>query len=182
MENKTNIKKSFEAKPVLAILGISLLAFLFLIWVIYLKKTPEQGGEFLSFLPLVNCGLNTLSAISVIGALFFIKKKKYVWHGSFMIAGFLFSALFFISYSIYHFFHGDTLFTGTGWIRPVYFFILITHILLTLLTVPLIFWTFYLAYRRRWVKHRYWAKITYPLWLYISITGLLIYIFLKFLS
>jgi len=89
------------------------------------------------------------------------------------------SALFLISYLLYHYYHGDTKFPGQGIIRPVYFFILITHIITSILVVPLIFTTLFFAASKRFEKHRRIARWTYPIWLYVSITGILVYLLLK---
>jgi putative membrane protein len=92
------------------------------------------------------------------------------------------SALFLVSYIAYHHFHGDSKFLAQGWIRPVYFTILISHILLSVVQVPLILTTLYLAYSKNFVKHKKIAKITFPIWLYVSVTGVLIFIILKWFN
>ena len=95
-----------------------------------------------------------------------------------MLAAFGVSVLFLISYVIYHYYAGSKPFTKQGWIRPVYFTILISHILLAFIIVPLALRTLYLAWRERFEKHRRIAKITFPIWLYVSVTGVIIYLML----
>ena len=95
-----------------------------------------------------------------------------------MLAAFAVSVLFLISYVIYHANAGSKPFTKHGWIRPVYFTILISHIILAFVIVPLALRTLYLAWRERFDKHRRIAKITFPIWLYVSVTGVLIYLML----
>ena len=92
------------------------------------------------------------------------------------------SALFFVSYVVYHHFHGDTKFTGTGVVRPVYFFILISHITLSVVVVPLILTSFYLALSDRLSIHRRVSRYTFPMWLYVSVTGVMIFAMLKLFS
>ena len=89
------------------------------------------------------------------------------------------SALFLVSYITYHHFHGDTKFVAVGTIRPIYFGILISHILLSAIQVPLILSTLYLALTRKFVKHKKIARITFPIWLYVSVTGVVIFIMLS---
>jgi putative membrane protein len=97
----------------------------------------------------------------------------------FMLSATVFSALFLVSYITYHYFHGDTRFPGQGWIRPVYFFILITHIGLSTLALPLILGTLWYALRNQFRFHRGVARWTLPVWLYVSVTGVIVYFLLN---
>ncbi len=103
-------------------------------------------------------------------------------HKRFMIAALVSSALFLITYVIYHNAHGDTPFQGAGFIRPIYFFILISHILLTTVALPLILVTFFFALTSKFDAHRKIARITLPAWLYVSVTGVMIFFLLKTFS
>jgi putative membrane protein len=100
-------------------------------------------------------------------------------HKRFMLAAFVASTLFLVSYVIYHSLHGDTPFQGVGVIRRVYFFILISHILLTTVALPLILITFAFALTGKFAAHRKIARFTLPAWLYVSVTGVLIFVFLR---
>jgi putative membrane protein len=108
-----------------------------------------------------------------------IKQKKIECHKKNMLLAFAASTLFLICYIIYHTYHGDQKFMGVGFIRPIYFFILISHIGLSVITLPMVLLTFSMAYLKSWEKHSKLAKWTAPLWLYVSVTGVLIVIFLK---
>ena len=88
------------------------------------------------------------------------------------------SLLFLVSYLTYHYHHGATRFQGTGWVRPLYFTILISHTILAVVIVPLVAITFYRAIRNDFVRHRRIARITLPIWLYVSITGVIVYLML----
>jgi putative membrane protein len=96
-----------------------------------------------------------------------------------MVAAFASSSLFLVSYVVYHALHGDTPFRGTGWIRPVYFFILISHIVLSVVVLPMVFTTFFFSLTRQFRRHRRIARWTLPLWLYVSVTGVLVFALLK---
>jgi putative membrane protein len=96
-----------------------------------------------------------------------------------MLAALLFSALFLISYIVYHTFHGDSKFLGEGWIRPVYFFVLISHIALSGICLPMILVTVSLSLLKHFPIHKRWARWTFPIWAYVSVTGVAIYLMLK---
>jgi len=99
-----------------------------------------------------------------------------------MVSALVSSALFLITYVVYHNAHGDTPFQGAGLIRPIYFFILISHILLTTVALPLILVTFFFALTSKFDAHMKIARITLPAWLYVSVTGVLIFFLLKIFS
>ena len=132
----------------------------------------------ISDLPTVNATLNTISTILLTIGYILIRQRRVGAHKRCMLAAFAVSVLFLISYVIYHANAGSTPFTRQGWIRPVYFTILISHIILAFVIVPLAIRTLYLAWRERFEKHRRIAKITLPIWLYVSVTGVFIYIML----
>lgn len=166
-----------QKKPISALITLSILVFIGLCWFIYLAPKGETSLAWVSQLPLLNCTLNSLSAICLIAGFRAIMAKKETQHKQWMLSAFGFSTLFLISYLFYHHFHGDTLFTGVGWTRPVYFFTLISHILLTLVGLPLILITFFYALTNRFTEHKKIARWTFPIWLYISVTGVCIYVF-----
>ncbi len=151
----------------------------FLLWLIYFKETPDRVAASSSVLPAVNALLNALSACSLIAGFIFIKRGRINIHRSFMLGALFFSALFLISYIAYHSTHGDTPFRGTGIVRPIYFFILISHILLTVIALPVILTTLFFALTGRFAAHRRIARITLPAWLYVSVTGVIIFFMLR---
>ena len=129
-------------------------------------------------LPTVNAILNSISAILLVTGYTYIRKQKIEEHKKCMLAAFGVSVLFLISYCIYHANAGSTKFLYEGWVRPVYFTILISHIILAFIIVPLALVTLYLAWREKFDRHRRIAKITFPIWLYVSVTGVIIYMML----
>ena len=132
----------------------------------------------LEFLPTLNALLNSTSAILLVAGHRFIKKENRQAHKRLMIATFVVSALFLISYLTYHFYHGTTRFTGEGWIRPVYFTILTSHTILAVVIVPLAILTLRRGLRDQIERHVKIARWTYPIWLYVSVTGVIVYLML----
>lgn len=159
--------------------GISLVAVVFLFWLIYFHEGVGERARADSMLPALIASFNGICAILLAAGLWAIKRGKPALHQGLMLAAFGASAAFLVTYVIYHSLHGDTQFTGQGWIRPVYFFILITHIVLSIINLPLILTTFYLSFTKRFAQHRRLARIVWPSWMYVSITGVLIFLFLR---
>lgn len=129
-------------------------------------------------LPTLNALLNATSAALLMLGVKQIYAKNVEAHKRFMVSAFLVSTLFLVSYLVYHFNVGSVGFTGTGWIRPVYFFILITHSVLAVLVPPMAIVTLYRAWRGDFERHRRIARWTYPVWLYVSLTGVMVYLLL----
>ena len=129
----------------------------------------------LSSLPALNAALNATSAALLLAGFLCIRTKRISIHALCMVSAFVVSGFFLASYLIYHARVGVVRFLGTGWIRPVYFTILFTHTLLAVAIVPLAVRTLFLAGRRRFAEHRQIARWTFPLWLYVSVTGVIIY-------
>ena len=125
--------------------------------------------------PALNASLNATSGILITAGVLFIRSKKIAAHRACMTAACCVTALFFVSYLSYHAQVGSVPFRGTGWIRAVYFSILISHTALAITIVPLIARTFWLAAKERIEAHRRLARITFPLWLYVSVTGIVVY-------
>jgi putative membrane protein len=134
--------------------------------------------EYIAYLPHLNAILNSTCTILLIIGYFLIRQRRINAHRNFQVAAVITSTLFLISYLTYHYYHGDTRFTGQGIIRPIYFTILITHVLLAIVIVPLVLITLFRALRLDFVRHRWIARITLPLWLYVSVTGVIVYLML----
>jgi putative membrane protein len=132
----------------------------------------------ISDLPAVNAILNSTSAVLIFLGYLFIRQRRVVAHRACMVAAFCTSTLFLISYLTYHYFHGSTRFSGTGPIRTVYFGILLSHTILAAVIVPLVLTTLYRAARGQFVSHARIARWTFPIWLYVSVTGVIVYLML----
>jgi putative membrane protein len=129
-------------------------------------------------LPTLNAALNSLSAVFLCAGYFYIRSGNRAAHQRCMLVALACSTLFLISYLTYHFQVGSVGFKGQGWVRPVYFSILITHTVLAAAIVPLVLITLIRALRERFDAHRRIARWTLPIWFYVSITGVVIYLML----
>ena len=134
--------------------------------------------DYFSYLPHLNACLNATSAVLLFAGYSFIRARNVIAHRACQIAALVVSLLFLASYLTYHFHHGATRFPGTGLARPIYFTILITHTILAVVIVPLVAVTFYRAVRGDFARHRRIARITLPLWLYVCISGVIVYLML----
>jgi len=134
--------------------------------------------EYVPFLPHLNAVLNTTSALLLLAGFRFIRLGRIQSHRNCQVTAVISSTLFLISYLTYHYYHGASRFAGQGIVRPVYFTILITHTILAIVIVPLILVTLYRATRGDFIRHRHIARWTLPLWLYVSVTGVIVYLML----
>jgi putative membrane protein len=126
-------------------------------------------------LPALNASLNGLSAILLATGFGFIRRRQIKRHRACMLGAFSVSTAFLISYVVYHAQHGSTPFSGQGWIRPVYFSLLASHVVLAIAILPLALVTLHRAWRADFVRHRQIAEITFPVWMYVSVTGVVVY-------
>jgi putative membrane protein len=157
---------------------VSVAALSFLAWLLVLR-TAEPGGQDLRFLPAVNASLNATSALLLALGFFFVRQKKIKQHQICMVGAFASSAVFLVSYIAYHYAHGDTKFMGEGAIRTVYFVVLISHIVLSVPIVPGALFSFWFAGTKRFAPHRKLNRVLLPIWLYVSVTGVVIFFLLR---
>jgi len=132
----------------------------------------------LSDLPAVNAGLNTLSTIFLTAGYLFIRAQRQAAHRNCMIGAVVSSTLFLACYVIYHYNAGRTTFRDPAWFRPIYLTILLTHTILAVVIVPMVLVTLYHAARRQFERHKRISRWTWPIWMYVSVTGVLIYFLL----
>jgi len=137
-------------------------------------QIPSQYASF----PVINASLNGTSAVLLLVGRNLIRRGWIAAHRAVMVTAIVTSSLFLISYLYYHAHVGSVRFQGHGWSRPVYFTILISHTTLAAAIVPLVIITLSRALRERFDRHRALARWTYPLWLYVSVTGVVIYVML----
>jgi putative membrane protein len=175
MEQKANemeLKKEPYNKLIVA---VSILIPL-LIAVLFGVKIP--GYDF-SFLPPIYASINGVTAILLVAAVMAIKRKNRVLHERLIKTCMALSATFLVLYVIYHLTSDSTPYGGVGTLRYVYFFILITHILLSVGVIPMVLFTFMRAWRGEFSRHRAIAKYTFPLWLYVAVTGVIVYLMIS---
>jgi putative membrane protein len=158
--------------------AVSTAAIIFLGWLLLIRKGGGVSAD-LSFMPGVNAALNASSATLLVLGLAAIRRGRRELHRRLMVSAFAASAVFLVGYVLYHYAHGDTQYQGEGAIRIVYFAVLITHVLLSIVMLPMILTTFYLAARERFATHKKLARWTLPIWLYVSVTGVVIYFMLR---
>jgi putative membrane protein len=159
--------------------AVSVCIAIFLLWLIYFHAIGAQPG-WLSVMPVVNSIFNSISAVCLVLGYRAIKRKDWRVHKRFMLTAASSSAAFLVTYVAYHYMHGDTIFNRNSPIRPFYLGILASHIILSIVSLPLILATLYMALTRSFAQHKRIAKVTLPIWLYVSVTGVVVFLLLRF--
>ena len=175
----TSQSSSNTRAAVLTILGISAAASFFLFWLIYRHPAADTSNAKLPFLPALNAIFNGLSATAILIGYAFIRGRKIAAHRISMITAFVFSTLFLGSYILHHYLHGDVRYPVHAALRSVYLPVLASHIILSIVALPLVLVTFFFSLSGRFPQHRKIARWTLPLWLYVSITGVITYALLR---
>jgi len=160
---------------VAAIIGISAAASLFLFWLVYFHAPSDVTGTHLLFLPALNALLNAFAAVALVTGFLFIRSKRIAAHRAAMFTAFVFSSGFLAAYITNYALHGEMHFHGEGTVRLVYFPLLISHIVLAVVALPMILITFFLSLSGRFPAHKRLARFTFPIWLYVSVTGVIVY-------
>jgi putative membrane protein len=165
------------ASVIWSIIAISAVASLFLAWLVYYHPPVDVAGTQLAFLPALNAILNALCAVFLILGYRYIRRREITRHRNSMFAAFIVSSAFLVAYILNHYLHGDLLFPRTHpTVRFVYlWFLLMPHILLAIVCLPMILITFFLSLTGRFPAHRRLARWTFPIWLYVSISGVVVY-------
>jgi putative membrane protein len=167
-------------RPVVgAIVVVSGLAVSFLLWLVYLHHASADFAGRWMFLPALNALLNGLCAIALCVGFYFIKHRDRRAHRTSMLLAFGFSSLFLVSYILNHALHGDTIFPGHGPVRTLYLSILASHVILSIVALPMVLSTLFFSLTGRFAMHRRIARWTFPIWLYVSVTGVVVFVFLK---
>jgi putative membrane protein len=174
---------SASSKPgagpaVAAILAISAAASLFLFWLIYIHPAAAATGDY-AFLPAMNAVFNGLSAIALLIGFSFIRAGRIREHRRSTITAFIFSTLFLVGYIAHHALHGDVRYPIHADFRTFYLWLLASHIILAVVALPMVLVTFFFSLSGRIPMHRKIARWTFPIWLYVSVTGVVTYIMLR---
>ncbi|MEQ9186227.1 MAG: DUF420 domain-containing protein [Cryomorphaceae bacterium] len=172
MERSKEVKSNRLIYTVAAVLTVAVGA-------IYITPKFAWSGAPLDFLPALNASINATVSLLLVAGFWLIKQGKKKSHQIAMTSAVLLSALFLMSYVLYHTTHESTSYGGEGIIRYVYFFILLTHIVLAIVIVPLVLISFSRALSERFDKHKKIARIALPLWLYVSVTGVIVYLMIS---
>ena len=158
---------------------VSVAALSLLTWLLLIHGGMKDAQVNLRFMPAVNAVFNTTATVLLLAGRLAIMKKRVEVHRYLMVAAFAVSALFLVGYLAYHAVHGDTKFGGAGAVKVVYLLILASHILLSAGIVPLALAAFYFAYRREFRRHTKVTRVLHPVWLYVSVTGVVIFLLLR---
>lgn len=167
--------RSGTGVAIAAILAISAAATIFLFWLIYFHPALDVTGRELSFLPALNAVLNALAATALVMGYRFVRAHRIKAHRRAMITAFAFSTLFLVSYVGNYALHGESHYPGHGFVRIAYLAILVSHVLLSMVALPLVLVTFFFSLTGRIPTHRKVARWTFPIWLYVSVTGVIVY-------
>ena len=166
-------------RVVLVLIAIVSMGAVLVLGTLMLGQRPVAGvAPNLGALPTVNAVLNTMSAVLLTAGFVFIRRRNVAAHRACMLGAFAVSVLFLACYVVYHAYAGSRPFTGQGWIRPVYFVLLVSHIVLAAVIVPLALTTIYRGLSAQLDRHKRLARRTLPIWLYVSITGVIVYLLL----
>lgn len=175
MENNISEKKY---NVWITILSIAIPLVVALLFGVNLRKLGYDVKP-LSFLPPIYATINGITAVILVWAVISIKNGKRKLHENLMKTAIALSVAFLAMYVAYHMTSIETKFGGTGIIRPIYFFILITHISLSVIIIPLVLVTYVRALSQRFDKHKKIARITFPIWLYVAVTGVIVYLMIS---
>lgn len=172
---RSSAPRAGTRSAVAAILAISAAATVFLFWLIYFHPALDVTGKELTFLPALNAVLNACAASAIVTGYVFIRSHRIQEHRRAMIAAFAFSTLFLVSYIGNYALHGESHYPGHSLLRTVYLLILVSHILLSMVALPLVLITFFFSLTGRISIHRKVARWTFPIWLYVSVTGVIVF-------
>ena len=175
----TALNPTYRTPPsiVAAIIGVSAIASLFLAWLVYYHPPVDVAGTHLAFLPALDAVLNALCAIFLIIGYRYIMRREITKHRNSMFAAFIVSSVFLVAYILNHVLHGDMLFPKAyPTARFIYLWVLLLpHIFLAIVCLPMILFTFFLSLTGRFPEHHILARWTYPIWLYVSVSGVIVY-------
>lgn len=174
----TPVLKKNDKQARLLILTVSFVVFVAVVILSRVKLEADLGFDIHIF-ALINAIINSTVSILLVAGLMAVKQKNYVRHKNIMMSAIVLSVLFLVSYIAHHLLSGDTKFGGEGTIRLVYFIILITHIFLAAVILPFILFTAYRSLTGEYEKHKKLARYTWPLWLYVSVTGVIVYLMIS---
>ncbi|HXV60131.1 MAG TPA: DUF420 domain-containing protein [Vicinamibacteria bacterium] len=168
-----------ERRALTLIAASSAIVLGFLFWLLYFREGSGEPPPWTASLPALNASLNLTSAVALSLGFIAIRRGRRTLHMKLMLTAVLVGLCFLVSYIVYHHYQGDTPFPGEGVVRPVYFSILISHIVLSIVGLPLVLATLFFAASGRFDRHRRLARVTFPVWLYVSITGVAVFVFLE---
>lgn len=177
--NRVAYSSSNEKSMLRWITVISVLVPIVVAVLLFMPSKVDLGVEWVYFLPHLNAVINSVASVALVAGVFFIKSGNVSYHRTMMTIAFILGAIFLVSYVIYHGAAESTSFGGQGWIRSVYYFLLITHIILAAVALFPILLAYYYGYSGKLDKHRKIVRYAYPIWLYVTVTGVIVYLMIK---
>ncbi|MDB5214723.1 MAG: hypothetical protein JWO86_2650 [Myxococcaceae bacterium] len=159
---------------VVSVTALSILAYLLLI-----RRGAGGDAGALSFMPAVNAAFNATSAVLLVLAVRAIKRKRVALHQGLVLSAFAASSFFLVGYLAYHYVHGDSKYPGSGGMRTAYLLLLASHVILSIPVVPMCLAAFYYAFQRRFTTHKRVTRVLFPIWLYVSVTGVIVFLMLR---
>lgn len=179
MERNDSFSISQEKKVYWGIVAVAIAVPVVVAILLFMPSKLDIQSSWVYFLPHLNAVINTAASLALILGLVFIKKGNIEFHRAAITTAMGLGAIFLVSYVVYHAAAESTVFGGEGWIRPVYYFILITHIVLAAVALFPILLAFYYGHTDQKAKHRKIVKFAYPIWLYVSVSGVVVYLMIS---
>ncbi|MBO0948297.1 DUF420 domain-containing protein [Fibrella forsythiae] len=176
MEVTTLVGKEKNANRVINVVSIVIPVVVALILGI---RQKFDLGSWTTYLPHINGVINSLTSVLLLVGYYFIRQKNVAAHRAVMLAAFTLGSLFLIGYVLYHISNESTSFGGEGWIRPVYYFLLISHIALSVVVLWFVLRAVYFALTKQFELHKKMTRWAFPIWLYVSTTGVIVYLLIK---
>jgi putative membrane protein len=158
---------------VVSVLALALLGYLLVI------RQGSGDRTALAFMPAVNAAFNAMAAVLLVLAVLAIKRRQIARHQALMLSAFASSTFFLVGYLAYHYVHGDTKYPGAGGMRAAYLLLLASHVILSIPVVPMCLAAFYFAFQRNFVTHKKITRFLFPIWLYVSVTGVVVFAMLR---
>lgn len=168
------MEQPINSKSIQALIAVTSVAIPVVVAILFMVRIPDVAP--LSFLPPIYAGINAITALVLVMAVWAIKNGQRKLHERLMTTAIVLSLLFLLMYIAYHMTSYPTRFEGTGWIKALYYFILISHILLSIAVIPMVLVSYSKTYLKDFEAHKKWARYTFPVWLYVAVTGVIVYL------
>ena len=168
------MEQQINSKSIQALIAVTSVAIPIVVAILFMVRIPDVAP--LSFLPPIYAGINAITALVLVMAVWAIKNGQRKLHERLMTTAIVLSLLFLLMYIAYHMTSDPTPFGGTGWVKALYYFILISHILLSIAVIPMVLVSYSKTYLKDFEAHKKWARYTFPVWLYVAVTGVIVYL------
>jgi len=168
------MEQPINSKSIQALIAVTSVAIPVVVAILFMVRIPNVAP--LSFLPPIYAGINAITALVLVMAVWAIKQGNRTLHERLMTTAIVLSLLFLLMYIAYHMTSDPTPFGGTGWVKALYYFILISHILLSIAVIPMVLVSYSKTYLKDFEAHKKWARYTFPVWLYVAVTGVIVYL------